>query len=636
MRRKIRKSPGYDMVRYVILSLAVIALLCFREPYTVSASSPEETAAPEEEGVKGWLKTWENKTSGQNETETSDKTPAETEKTDQVPAETEKETEPAKQYNTIEQITEDDIIRMNNGDYTILYSEEGYLTFLRGKFYEGKVLDEEDGIESILSVASLLGLSKGSEFYTVFKGKNRFDYTFYVYQQRYGDITIQNAVLKVIVDPDGYTAGLMSSFVPNVGIPPKEEWSITAGEACEITMDTWGDPNMHVFEEYTRQTSVTVGSVAYHAWAVFTDMPSSYQGKDDRHYMEHLVAYDGSYLFNMPVESPEELILGDNAQTELALAWFQDKKPDTWTGTVTLHDGTKEEITVPVAYDEKGNWYLADTERHILVADCYPFIYENQIDPTTSRENGGWPEHYLIVYDRLIKVYDFFSQYGYVSTDGMGVPILLMTDYCNSRKQSVDNACFMGYNKGWSTFGFSQSNNFGESIDVVGHEYTHGFTRYSVAGRCSLGEAGAINEGLSDIIGNLCEMLMGATDDETWLMGEKCDDVVRCLSFPWLKKQPVCRDGTYYADTSNPTDTNDYGGAHTNCSMITYPAWLMAAQGMDLEEEMLLWLEAINLLTPECTFRDVHHALEFAAEIRGMDVLWIGKIRMIFEQMGVS
>jgi len=33
-------------------------------------------------------------------------------------------------------------------------------------------------------------------------------------------------------------------------------------------------------------------------------------------------------------------------------------------------------------------------------------------------------------------------------------------------------------------------------------------------------ETGAINEAMSDIMGNIAEMLLGVTDDTTWLMGK--------------------------------------------------------------------------------------------------------------------
>ena len=41
-----------------------------------------------------------------------------------------------------------------------------------------------------------------------------------------------------------------------------------------------------------------------------------------------------------------------------------------------------------------------------------------------------------------------------------------------------------------------------------------------------------------------------------------------------------------------------------------------------------LWKEVINLLTPYSGFREVHHALVFAAEIMQMDVKWMGMIHI--------
>ena len=40
---------------------------------------------------------------------------------------------------------------------------------------------------------------------------------------------------------------------------------------------------------------------------------------------------------------------GDNVQMEMALSYFEGLSADTYTGEVTLHDGTKKTITVPVA-----------------------------------------------------------------------------------------------------------------------------------------------------------------------------------------------------------------------------------------------------------------------------------------------
>ena len=539
------------------------------------------------------------------------------------------------EYNTAQQLTEDDLVQMNGGNITILYSEEGFLTFLRGRYWDEKVTDPEDGIRSLFGMAALLGLGAGSEFFAVYGQTNRFGYTTYVYRQRYGDLTLENAVLKIFVDPEGYTCGLVSSFTPNIGCAPENEMAVTEEEAVEAVKRAWEGRELHFYEEYTRQTSVTINDIAYHAWAVFTDSPQE-MPETEMPYLEHLVAYDGSYLIYTAVSSPEELVLGDNALSEYALSWFDGKKADVWTGTVTLHDGTPAELTVPVVQDEEGLWYLADADRHILVTDYHAFAYGHDYEPWTSADNSGWPDYYLITYANLIRVYDFFAEYGYTSVDGCGMPILLLTDYCTADGRPVDNACFSGLTAGWARFCFSDINTYGESIDVVAHEYTHGITFCGRVGDIYANESGALNEASSDIIGNLCEMLLGATEDETWLLGEVCGTVVRSMSFPWLYRQPVKIGGSFYMEPSDsPSMANDFGGVHTNSSLINYIAWQLYAQGMAPEDELTLWLEALNYLTPKSGFREIHYALEAACEVRQADPEWIGRIHMLFEQAGI-
>ena len=119
-------------------------------------------------------------------------------------------------HNNVPQLKEEDILRMNQGNADFLYNDEGYVTFLRGRFYEDKVTDTEKGVESLMGIAELLGLSRGSEFFAVYGEQDEYGYTYLTYKQRYGDLTLENAVLKIILDPQGYTAGLVSKNSPCV------------------------------------------------------------------------------------------------------------------------------------------------------------------------------------------------------------------------------------------------------------------------------------------------------------------------------------------------------------------------------------------------------------------------------------
>lgn len=539
-----------------------------------------------------------------------------------------------KNYNTTEQLTEEDILRMNDGDAAILYDENGYLTFLRGRYYDEKVADPEKGIESLFGIANLLGISKGSEFFAVFGERDYYGNTIITYKQRYGEVTLENAVLKIIIDPDGYTAGVVSSFVPNIGIAREEESSITPEEAEKIVLANY--PEYHLLPVYTRQTSVTIQDVAYHAWAVFTTSPESELVSNGRGYLEHLVAYDGSYLMYMAVASPEELVLGDTAQTELAMSVFEGLVEKQYTGTVQLHDGTKKTITVPTAYDpETGIYYLADVNRHILLADYYSYVYGSSLEPWCSKDNSGWEDRYLLTYESYIKVYDFYRKYGLESVDGFGSPILILTDYCDENRNPENNACYLGMSAGWAAFAASSMNDYGECIDVSAHEYTHGVTTYSIGGNLYQNASGAVNEGLSDVMGNLCELLLCETEDTTWLMAEKSGYPVRSMSSPEQFRQPVVLGGKYYQNPSQaPAIENDFGGVHTNNSLISHVAWRLCDEGMGLEDAFHLWRETISLLTPESGYEELHQALIFASRIRSMDEKWITMIDTMCREAG--
>lgn len=492
---------------------------------------------------------------GESETQTNDE------------GEAEQETE--KLYNETVQLTEEDILRMNGGDASFVYSDEGYLTFLRGKFYEGKINGFEDAIVSLNGIA-------------------------------------------------------------------RTESSITAAEAEQTVLDTYPAYNLQVFSDHTRQTSVTYNGVACHAWAVFTNYPEEEEAPDGRGYLEHLISYDGFYLGYLAVSSPEELVLGDDAQTEAARYWFDGLEEASYTGTVRLHDGTERTVTVPVASDPAdGTYYLADVNRHILLADCYSWMYKNEIAPWMSENNTGWPDTYLLTYESYIRVYDFYRDYGLESVDGFGTPIVILTDYCNGNGRPLDNACYMGISNGWAMFGASDLNDYGECIDVAAHEFTHGVTTYTIGGDLYENESGAVNEGFSDVMGNLCELLLGATEDTDWLLGENCGSPVRSMSCPWDYQQPVTIGGKYYQEPAEtPLWENDYGGVHTNNSLISHIAWQLCRDGMDLQEAFGLWRETMNMLTPRSGYREVHEALKFVARVRGMDPKWQKQIDILCEQAG--
>ncbi len=482
-------------------------------------------------------------------------------------------------------------------------------------------------------MASLIGLGAGSEFFANYGQQDAQGYTYWVFQQRYGDTTVQYATLRVIVDPEGYTAGLACSFTPNLGIA-EEGTSITAEQALEVVRSTFAQYNLTFYPEYTEKVAVSFYDVNYRAWAVYSNNPDA-GGSFDMMYMEFFVSYSGEFLYCLPVGS----LSTSNTDAFKASEYFDNMQPTTWSGEVTLYDGTRLAITVPIAYNPSdGRYYLCDTERKIMVAAYYNFAYEGFINFTTSDDGTVWDNNHLITYYNYIRAYDFYASQGLYSADGFGTPILILTGMCDQNGNGVDNACHMGINMGWVCFGASDVNTYGEALDVIAHEFTHGITTTAMCGMLYANETGAINESYSDILGNICELLAGATWDTTqWLCGEMSGAAIRSISDPHSFQQPeYIGDSYYYPPTDSPSDQNDNGGVHWNSSLLSLVAYRLWQEGMPLEDMKALWVNSIMLITPGSGYEEVCASLLMSVDMMGLNAGYRSVITDAFTAIGVT
>ena len=107
------------------------------------------------------------------------------------------------------------------------------------------------------------------------------------------------------------------------------------------------------------------------------------------------------------------------------------------------------------------------------------------------------------------------------------------------------------------------------------------------------------------------------------------------MSAPWLYGQPSkLYDRFYYPETGSPVLENDYGGVHTNSSLVGYVGYRLCAEGMTEETAFELWMGMLRLMTPKSGYQEVHEALKFAAGIQGMDEGWQKKIDEICKSCG--
>ena len=130
--------------------------------------------------------------------------------------------------------------------------------------------------------------------------------------------------------------------------------------------------------------------------------------------------------------------------------------------------------------------------------------------PAVVRREGGAVSTVVDVnkaYDYLGETYEFYhSRFGRDSIDGAGMPMRATVRACDYRYSCpYDNAFWDG-----EQMVFGQG--YAAADDVVGHELTHGVTQHT-SRLFYISEAGAINESLSDIMGQFIDLANGTDDD---------------------------------------------------------------------------------------------------------------------------
>ena len=238
----------------------------------------------------------------------------------------------------------------------------------------------------------------------------------------------------------------------------------------------------------------------------------------------------------------------------------------------------------------------------------------------SSQENDGWEDDDLLTYANYIRVWDYYADMGWKGPDGNLTPSLLLRGFCTKEQEPLDNAAYMGHYRGWQIFGYDNSTyHFGEALDVMAHEFTHCITETAQGANLYMNDSGAINESLSDIMGNLCQIELEGTSDPEWLVGETTIMPIRSMLNPHDYGQPEYIWDEYYTPaTQHPNDMNDRGGVHSNSSILNRLAALLYLEdGMPLETMKNFWMMVIFGMTPMTDLNGMADTLLWALQETG-------------------
>lgn len=121
--------------------------------------------------------------------------------------------------------------------------------------------------------------------------------------------------------------------------------------------------------------------------------------------------------------------------------------------------------------------------------------------------------------------------------------------------QSYDNAFYQN-----GKLFFCPGRPFSKDLDVIGHEFTHGVTDFSAQLKYE-NQSGALNEAMSDILGEMVELYVNGSND--WLIGANSGPALRNMANPEMQGQP-----SKMSQFRQLSIDQDYGGVHSNSGII--------------------------------------------------------------------
>ncbi len=509
---------------------------------------------------------------------------------------------------------------------SFVHTQEGRVTFAVGDCAGKPVRSMEDAAGVLPAVSSLLGADDRTHFEPWRVLRDPFGNTYYVFQQTCADMIVLGGAVKIITDADGKMLGCTGSVVSD--LPDEEHAEALTREQAEALVLA-REENAQLMTGLSQRLVLPVDRIldmeadeiqTRFVWAVYTTNPSAgASGSSALPYLAHYVSMSGEYLYSLPTILPGDAAAQAGYDADYVFSFME---PAEYTGYVDWSDGTEREITVALMRDTRtGMYYLGNLEHRIVVADCWEFLYNGgRVVLEYSPDNLEWDQVGLISLWNYCRACDSYREIGWDGPDGAQTPIIVLKDFCDADHNPIDNAAYAGKIYGWQCFLSSGMNDFAQCLDVCAHEFTHCVTDTTMTYSPYHNDFGAINEAISDIQGNICEMLLGATDDTTWLMGEHSTEPVRSMSDPNLYGQPACSwDLHYQANVLTPTDINDLGGVHTNSSLLSRLAFLLCEEGMTLEKARAFWFAVDCAIVPSTDFRQLRELLPWMLRITGLE-----------------
>lgn len=423
------------------------------------------------------------------------------------------------------------------------------------------------------------------------------------FAQKYGNALVWGGNVAVHYGINGSVYMLNSTLASAIDVP--EEPRIESVRCIELAKDHAGSgasiidgmtPALVVVDAMTLQKEEE-GKKYYLCWKLEIVMPEGSQELGWTYFVDALegdvlLRYTsvrtgsgtGHYSQGTALNSEASGTTHRLRDTATSSAWPVTTKPD-----IQTYDDAGSTSTSLTNYSEDAddNW--------------------NNVGPPRppARQDDQGPEVDIHRYVSFVLDY-YYTTHGYNGWDGAGSNIL-----SHAHNEYMTNNAFwwgvtqkMYFSDGDGDPGVvGATRDFYCPLDIITHEYTHGVKFYFDILQTYEGETGALDEATSDLFGAFLKQQHTADGPWPWHQGRQtrldgtvgrnmidpsrdAAGIVRYDTTSEATKASSCRNGFYpdhYSIRYNPPkpwdQTNDYGGVHDNCPIITHAGYLMINGG---------------------------------------------------------
>lgn len=519
-------------------------------------------------------------------------------------------TESAKELENIKQL--------NGGNLPDIYmdSEDGIPSMIDGAFSGKAIKNEDDALNSLGDIKSIMGFENVNDEFSFYQ-KNEYDgNTFYRFQQNYKGLEVFGKNIIVVAE-NNKTSALSNDYEPGIDIDIEPE--LTAEDAINVVSAGVEDAQNVESEGLCIYANDTDPTLVYKIKCSCINEASDEDSNEDS---DEEVPFDG-YIFV-------------DANLGYIIAEISSVVSETISKNETAQVYPSRSFSVTNNYwKENEKTFMCDVDNKLKAFEKKSIkdsVELNQISVNSafnnsafqggsavSSQSGQFSDRYVSLYSCLKYVSDFyFNSYGRKGFNGKYGATLLMIEksgknYKNAFAIGCDSYSCIGYGSGYSV-----------ALDVMAHEYTHN-VEGSISSMRYCGESGALMEAYSDIMGEVIE------NDTTWMHFTN-----RNIANPLINSKPVTYNGRYWKSYTEYTKGNDWGGVHTNNTVISHAAYLMQQDKItDMNRLGELWYRSLHYLPSTANFEDCRAGVLAAAKDMGMSSAEITCIKSAFDSVGV-